>query len=266
MKSIVVEILATLILLSLLQTQSFQFQLRHQNQPQRRIGSFSSFPSLALSEKGMFLSILLMKEQTVMPWQVVVVWANSWTLFSLFLPVRTIAKNKRMREVTESEANHETTPPSHSKEPEIKSIQIPDNGGISEHQQHAILRIYGPDQKGIVAAFAQLLHGHGCNILDSEQHASGNIFFQRICFDYSTMFTDRQTIEMGISDVCKRFGMQSGTYSFNGTAFHPCTAWGAPPSVSSLCLCASVNNLVILPLFLPLQLDLTVRCDTLSFF
>ena len=178
-----------------------------------------------------------------------------------------------MREVTESEANHETTPPSHSKEPEIKSIQIPDNGGISEHQQHAILRIYGPDQKGIVAAFAQLLHGHGCNILDSEQHASGNIFFQRICFDYSTMFTDRQTIEMGISDVCKRFGMQSGTYSFLCHGLHPewnCIAslycMRSSTSVSSLCLCASVNNLVILPLFLPLQLDLTVRCDTLSFF
>ena len=140
-------------------------------------------------------------------------WLTAGRFSLLFLRVRTIAKTNEWK-VTESEANHETTSPSHSKEPEIKSIQIPDNGGISEQQQHAILRIYGPDQKGIVAAFAQLLHGHGCNILDSEQHASSNIFFQRICFDYSTMFTDRQTIEMGISDVCKRFGMQSGTYSF----------------------------------------------------
>ena len=76
--------------------------------------------------------------------------------------------------------------------------------------KHAILRIIGPDQKGIVAAFAQLLHGHGCNIVDSEQHSSEDVFFQRICFDYATLYTDRQTIETGIKDVCRRFGMNSG--------------------------------------------------------
>jgi predicted amino acid-binding ACT domain protein len=75
----------------------------------------------------------------------------------------------------------------------------------------AILRIHGPDQKGIVAAFAQLLHGHGCNIVDSEQHAMDDIFFQRISFDYSSMLTDRQSIETGIKDVCQRLGMHSGT-------------------------------------------------------
>ena len=102
---------------------------------------------------------------------------------------------------------------------QMKSMKIADVGngaggeddvGNEETKSPAILRIYGPDQKGIVAAFAQLLHGHGCNILDSEQHASNNIFFQRICFDYATMFTDRQTLQMGISDVCKRFNMESG--------------------------------------------------------
>jgi predicted amino acid-binding ACT domain protein len=76
----------------------------------------------------------------------------------------------------------------------------------------AILRIHGPDQKGIVAAFAQLLHGHGCNIVDSEQHAMDDIFFQRISFDYSSMLTDRQSIETGVKDVCQRLGMYSGTY------------------------------------------------------
>ena len=105
---------------------------------------------------------------------------------------------------------------------QMKSMKIADVGngaggeddvGNEETKSPAILRIYGPDQKGIVAAFAQLLHGHGCNILDSEQHASNNIFFQRICFDYATMFTDRQTLQMGISDVCKRFNMESGTCS-----------------------------------------------------
>ena len=28
----------------------------------------------------------------------------------------------------------------------------------------------GPDQSGIVAALAQLLYGHGANILDADQH------------------------------------------------------------------------------------------------
>ena len=74
----------------------------------------------------------------------------------------------------------------------------------------ATLRVHGPDQKGIVAAFSQLLYGHGCGIVDSEQstdHAAG-LFFQRIHFDYSSMHTDRITIEGGIKEVCQRFEME----------------------------------------------------------
>ena len=33
-----------------------------------------------------------------------------------------------------------------------------------------ICAVEGPDSKGIVAAFAQLLYGHGCNIIDAEPH------------------------------------------------------------------------------------------------
>lgn len=82
---------------------------------------------------------------------------------------------------------------------------------IESPLQLGTLRVHGPDSKGIVAAFSQLLYGHGCGIFDSEQstdrHAS--LFFQRISFDYSTMHTDRVTIESGVREVCERFGMQS---------------------------------------------------------
>jgi len=75
----------------------------------------------------------------------------------------------------------------------------------------AILRIEGPDTKGIVAAFAQLLYGHGCGIIDAEQHTDigANRFFQRIVFEYGTMHTDRISLEKGISEVCARFQMKS---------------------------------------------------------
>lgn len=63
--------------------------------------------------------------------------------------------------------------------------------------QMATLRVHGPDANGIVAAFSQLLYGHGCGIVDSEQHTdhSSNLFFQRIHFDYSKMLTDRIALQ-----------------------------------------------------------------------
>lgn len=80
-----------------------------------------------------------------------------------------------------------------------------------EQAQIAVLRIHGPDKKGIVAAFSQLLYGHGCGIVHAEQSTdkSANLFFQRIVFDYSTMHTDRITIENGIKEVCARFEMSN---------------------------------------------------------
>jgi predicted amino acid-binding ACT domain protein len=75
----------------------------------------------------------------------------------------------------------------------------------------AILRIEGPDSKGIVAACAQLLYGHGCNIIDAEQHTDQAVsrLFQRIVFDFGTMHTDRISLQTGINEVCSRFGMIS---------------------------------------------------------
>jgi formyltetrahydrofolate deformylase len=73
----------------------------------------------------------------------------------------------------------------------------------------ATLRIHGPDSQGIVAAFSQLLYGHGCGIFESEQSTDRefNLFFQRIKFDYGMMHTDRVTLEKGVNEVCDRFKM-----------------------------------------------------------
>lgn len=67
-----------------------------------------------------------------------------------------------------------------------------------------------PDRKGIVAALAQVLHGHGSNILSADQHrdATASEFFQRITFDTSELLTDRVTLESGIREVANRFNMQ----------------------------------------------------------
>jgi formyltetrahydrofolate deformylase len=66
-----------------------------------------------------------------------------------------------------------------------------------------------PDQRGIVASLAQVLYGHGANILDSDQHTDpvAGQFFQRIRFDASELQTDKHTLERAIDEVAARFGM-----------------------------------------------------------
>ncbi len=73
----------------------------------------------------------------------------------------------------------------------------------------ATLLVGCPDRKGIVASLAQLLYGHGANILDSDQHSDPieGQFFQRIRFDLSSLSTDRHTLESGIREVGQRFSM-----------------------------------------------------------
>ncbi len=73
----------------------------------------------------------------------------------------------------------------------------------------ATLLVSCPDRKGLVAALAQLLYGHGCNILDADQHTdpAASMFFQRIRFDLAELHTDRVGLEHGIGDVAKRFEM-----------------------------------------------------------
>jgi formyltetrahydrofolate deformylase len=74
----------------------------------------------------------------------------------------------------------------------------------------ATLLVSCPDTRGIVAALAQLLYGHGANILDADQHtdAAAGQFFQRIRFDLSQIHTDRVTLERAIGEVAERFSMQ----------------------------------------------------------
>ena len=75
--------------------------------------------------------------------------------------------------------------------------------------QVGTLLVSCPDRKGIVASLAQVLYGHGANILDADQHTDplAGMFFQRIRFDLSTMTTDRVALEHGIGEVASRFGM-----------------------------------------------------------
>ncbi len=80
----------------------------------------------------------------------------------------------------------------------------------SSVDQTATLLVCCSDRKGIVAALAQLLYGHGANILNSDQHTDPltEQFFQRIRFDMSEMHTDKLTLESAIGEVAGRFGMQ----------------------------------------------------------
>ncbi len=73
----------------------------------------------------------------------------------------------------------------------------------------ATLLVSCPDRRGIVAALAQLLYGHGANILDADQHtdAEVGVFFQRIHVDLSELHTDRETLERGIGEVAERMEM-----------------------------------------------------------
>lgn len=74
----------------------------------------------------------------------------------------------------------------------------------------ATLLVTCPDRRGIVAALAQLLYGHGANILDADQHSDpvAGQFFQRIRFDLEGIHTDRVALETAIRDVAERQEMR----------------------------------------------------------
>ncbi|MEN8181651.1 MAG: formyltetrahydrofolate deformylase [Myxococcota bacterium] len=81
----------------------------------------------------------------------------------------------------------------------------------SDPDETATLLVCCPDQRGIVAALAQVLYGHGANILDADQHTDpvAGQFFQRIRFDLREIRTDRLTLERAIEEVTGRFSMSS---------------------------------------------------------
>jgi formyltetrahydrofolate deformylase len=76
--------------------------------------------------------------------------------------------------------------------------------------ERATLLVSCPDRRGIVAALAQVLYGHGANILDSDQHTDAEAaqFFQRVHFDLTDLQSDRGTLERAIAEVASRFGMR----------------------------------------------------------
>ena len=57
---------------------------------------------------------------------------------------------------------------------------------MSLQKGFASLRLYGPDQKGIVAACSRVLDKFGCGIVQSETWTDRieHLFFQRVLFDY----------------------------------------------------------------------------------
>lgn len=75
----------------------------------------------------------------------------------------------------------------------------------------AILLVSCKDRRGIVAALAQLLYGHGANILAADQYTDQHAgeFFERIHFDLSELHTDRVALERGIKEVAERFDLRT---------------------------------------------------------
>lgn len=68
------------------------------------------------------------------------------------------------------------------------------------------------DQKGVIAAVAQLLFGFGCNIVSSDQFtdASSGMFFQRLEFDYSEIVIgagNYAVLERAIAELANRYSM-----------------------------------------------------------
>ncbi|MET0388634.1 MAG: formyltetrahydrofolate deformylase [Polyangiales bacterium] len=80
----------------------------------------------------------------------------------------------------------------------------------SASDQRATILVSCPDRRGLVAALAQLLYGHGINILDADQHndPTHNQFFQRIHVDLTDMHADRITLERAVAEVAARFQMR----------------------------------------------------------
>lgn len=81
---------------------------------------------------------------------------------------------------------------------------------MTDQPEIATILVSCPDRRGLVAALAQLLYGHGANILDADQHTdvSEGHFFQRIVFDTRELHTDRVGLERGIAEVAQRFAMR----------------------------------------------------------
>jgi formyltetrahydrofolate deformylase len=74
----------------------------------------------------------------------------------------------------------------------------------------ATLLVSCPDRKGLVAALASLLHDHGANILEAQQHLDPieRIFSQRIHFDLADLDLPRSDLENLLRIECGRYQMR----------------------------------------------------------
>src|SRR5262249_1259363 len=74
----------------------------------------------------------------------------------------------------------------------------------------ATLVVSCPDRKGLVAALASLLHDHGANIREAQQHLdpSERIFSQRIHFDLADLDLPRSQLEELLRIECGRYQMR----------------------------------------------------------
>ena len=74
----------------------------------------------------------------------------------------------------------------------------------------ATLLLCCPDRKGLVAAMAQLLHDHGANILEAQQHLDPHegVFSQRIHFDLGELDIARDQLEALLAIECGRYQMR----------------------------------------------------------
>ncbi len=91
------------------------------------------------------------------------------------------------------------------------SVEISsDSKWTGTESKSATLLVSCADRSGLVAALAQLLSGHGANILSADQHRDeqARAFFQRIRFDLAQLVTDRGTLERALSEVAQRFEMK----------------------------------------------------------
>ena len=114
---------------------------------------------------------------------------------------------------------------------------------MTDPTQATTLLVSCPDQRGIVAALAQVLYGHGANILDSDQHtdATAGVFFQRIRFECSDLRTDRSSLENAISEVAARMGM-SWKLCEEGIPNAWRYSFRVPTTASSTCCCGTARE------------------------
>jgi formyltetrahydrofolate deformylase len=69
-----------------------------------------------------------------------------------------------------------------------------------------------PDQKGVVAALAQLLYGYGVNIITSDQFSdtAEQMYFQRITLDFGELIVGVENVnvlENAMKNTASRFDM-----------------------------------------------------------